>query len=65
MRGHLGETLPILLCAIGGADHRVPFKQAVREAQWAVASRFPRVACVDAADLDFQADGLHLTASAQ
>lgn len=64
-RSHLGASLPIVLCAIGGADHRVPFQQAVRRAQLAAPSHFPGVACVDASDLEFQADGLHLTAPAQ
>ena len=61
----MGDSLPVVLCAIGGADHRVPFKQAVRDAQLAAPARFPHVGCVDAADLEFQADGLHLTAPAQ
>jgi hypothetical protein len=37
----------------------------VRQAQLAAPASFPGVACVDASDLEFQADGLHLTAPAQ
>jgi hypothetical protein len=55
----------VVVCAIGGADHRLPLKQAVRAVHLSAPSRHALVACVDVADLAFQADGLHLTGEAQ
>jgi hypothetical protein len=55
----------VVVCAIGGADHRLPLKHAIRAVHLAAPSRHALVACVDVADLAFQPDGLHLTSEAQ
>jgi len=66
MRPH---HVPIIVCGIGGDVSRVPFKDGVRAAQLAACddlrdSEERADGYVETNDLEFQDDGLHLTAAA-
>lgn len=54
VRGVLGDDTPIILCAVSGADARMPFKKAVRKAQMGLHETFDSIRCVETEDLELK-----------